>query len=72
MSRADCYYSDGSPRVCPECGHTEFTETVMDFIDFGVPGGDPPTEVQYNCAKCDAIVAYWAYGGFDPAFSGAA
>lgn len=62
-----CYADDGSPIKCPECGHAEFTEKMRDFIDFGV-GAGPATEIEYFCGSCGESVAYWAYGGFDPAY----
>jgi hypothetical protein len=68
MLQSDCYYEDGSPKMCRHCGHTEFKDITRDFIDFGVPGGGPPTEIEYKCAACDQPVAYWAYGSFDPAY----
>lgn len=62
------YWPDGDPKKCRVCGCTDFKETVKDFIDFGVPGGGPATEVQYDCASCGEAAAYWAYGSFDPSF----
>lgn len=67
LSIEGCYADDGSPIKCPECGHTEFTEKMRDFIDFGV-GAGPVTEIEYFCGSCGESVAYWAYGSFDPAY----
>ena len=67
LPREGCYADDGSPIKCPECGHAEFTEKMRDFIDFGV-GAGPATEIEYFCGSCGESVAYWAYGGFDPAY----
>lgn len=68
MTQSDCYYEDGAPKMCWHCGHTEFNDITRDFIDFGVPGGGPATEVEYKCKSCDQTVAYWAYGSFDPSY----
>ena len=64
-----CYADDGAPIKCPYCGHTNFEEKVHGFIDFGV-GAGPATEIEYFCGACGESVAYWAYGGFDPAYYG--
>lgn len=64
-----CYADDGAPIKCPYCGHTNFEEKVHSFIDFGV-GAGPATEIEYFCGACGESVAYWAYGGFDPAYYG--
>jgi len=62
------YFEDGSPKTYPSCGHEFFNDIVRDFIDFGVPGGGPATEIEYVCRSCNSSVAYWAYGSFDPAY----
>ena len=69
MSDANSYYDlDGYPLRCPNCRSTGTRREVRDFLDVGVPGGGPPTEIEYFCAECKTSVAYWAYGAFDPAY----
>lgn len=67
-TQAECYEPDGTPKVCPECGHGTFTDEVKSSIDMGVPGGGLPCEIEYRCAACKTSVAYWAYGHFDSAY----
>ena len=62
------YNDDGSPRSCWKCGSESFKEVVKDFIDYGISGGGPATEIEYRCEQCNVDVAYWAYGYFDPRY----
>lgn len=67
-SMRDHYDEDGQPLSCWKCGSESFKEITKDFIDYGVSGGGPPTEIEYRCRKCDTQVGYWAYGYFDPSY----
>lgn len=62
------YHPDGEPKKCRACGSESFKDVVKDFVDVGVPGGGPPTEVEWRCSSCDSVVGYWAYGSFDSGF----
>lgn len=63
---SECYDAKGAPLKCRHCGSEQIKSRTMDFIDFGVPGGGPPTEVEYACVNCKQVVGYWAYGYYDP------
>lgn len=64
---ADFYSDSGYPIQCFNCGGVEIDETVCDFIDV-VCGTGPTTEAKYTCRACKTVVAYWAFGEFDPSF----
>lgn len=48
---------------CPKCGHTEFTETVVDQVDGYY---SPVCESKINYNHCGQEVNYWAYGYYEP------
>ena len=52
------------PYYCAICDNLNIDE-VRDGIDIGV--GFNPTEIEYKC-PIHGVVAYWAYGLFDPYF----
>ena len=64
---SDFHRDDGSPIECPICGSHEFKVIDLDWID-SYNGMGPVTEQEYRCMSCDELVAYWAYGYFDPSF----
>lgn len=58
------YREDGTPIMCHHCGHEKFKDRVIDRIDaYG-----PISEFEEICVNCGKIVAYWAYGSYDPRF----
>jgi len=56
------YAKDGKCIRCPKCGGAEFSNDVLDRIDYS------PCEVNIHCADCRALVSYWGYGYYDPCF----
>ena len=63
LPREGCYADDGSPIKCPKCGHTEFTEKMRDFIDFGVGAGP----VADQAASVGRLPPHRQSGVFKPA-----
>lgn len=59
------YEKDGLPIRCPHCHSKSFSEDVVASIDGYL---SPACEIEYICDKCSRVIAYWAYGGFDPCF----
>jgi len=49
-----------NPEICHKCGHHEVKREITSTID-----GHLVCEESYNCVKCGAVVAYWAYGSWD-------
>lgn len=61
----DCYAEDGSPIRCPHCRGESFREKVIDQLDL-CGGYGPVTESETICNQCGAVVAYWAFGSYQP------
>lgn len=61
------FNSDGEPKRCIHCNNDKFTSKVTSSFDVGV-GTGITCEEEILCKKCDSVVGYWAYGGYDPRF----
>lgn len=57
------YASTGYPLRCPNCGSKQI-KSVAKSIDGGYT-----SEEEHVCRKCNIVVAYWAYGAFDPNYN---
>jgi len=60
MFRETVYDTDGTPKRCTKCGCKDFDVHVLDAIEWTV------CEEKYICKDCGAVVAFWAYGYFNP------
>jgi hypothetical protein len=62
------YYDDeGWPLACATCAGSTIVERVLVWSD--MPNLSIPCEREFTCGSCSGIVAYWAYGSFDPCFA---
>ncbi len=59
----ECYKKDGQPTKCVTCGCSDIDEIVEDRINY------IPCEKSFRCRRCGTMLAYWAYGSFDPAYN---
>lgn len=57
------YQPDGHPIMCYACGGEWLIERTISTC-----GGHTPSEVETVCVWCETVVAYWAYGGYDPSY----
>lgn len=56
------YDDDGWPKKCPKCRCKRIDSGTIDTINGTV------SEEEFRCHSCGTVVAYWAYGYFDPWF----
>ena len=54
------------PKKCKHCGATEFRRETRDMMEAW--GGMIETEFAVICNTCEHVVAYWAYGDYDPSY----
>ena len=56
-----------NPVHCQTCDitYSHATPKIVASIDFGV-GAGLACEIAYYCIGCKEMIAYWAYGSFDP------
>ena len=59
------YDKQGHCIRCPDCHSHNIESKITDHID-GL--WSPASEIEYYCADCEIVVAYWAYGSYDPYF----
>ena len=60
---SEFYAKGGEPKKCRTCGGTSFGQTTKAYV------GHVAAEIEYHCEQCSSIVAYWAYGYFDPIYT---
>lgn len=68
MSTTGCYSSEGATLKCFKCGSTNIKHVTRDVIPVLDNGTGPECEFSEECADCGTILAYWAYGSYDPTF----
>lgn len=56
------YDAEGNPKACPYCEKKLFKHEVKSIA------GGQISEYEIRCGGCSAVIAYWAYGSFDPAY----
>ena len=61
-SLKEFYTEEGEPIKCINCGATAIKTKTMGWE------ANVVSEVQYFCGSCEEIIAYWAYGYFDPSY----
>ena len=65
MSSFEYYSEEGYPHRCPHCEGVDIGCRVLDRIEGTV------CEEEYFCESCGEIIGLWAYGYWDPAYTGA-
>lgn len=63
MTKSDYYTPEGEPIKCIHCEGTALKESVVDTID-----GHTVCEFDVICESCKEIIAYWAFGFYDPMY----
>lgn len=53
------WHRDGTPKRCWRCISPSYDWVGLDSIEGQV------CEYKYVCSKCNAVLAYWAYGYYD-------
>lgn len=62
MKIGKAYREDGSPIYCDECGSRDLQDITV------CEDRNMVYEFKVVCGFCATTVAWWAYGGYDPAF----
>lgn len=67
LQELSCGDISGIPHTCQTCGEPaeDYTTHTISVIDVYM-GQGPVAEESYHCKLCRSMLAYWAYGSFEP------